>query len=93
MVVMPQKRLQEALDALHEQLDSTEELGPEDRKALIEAAQEIEDALSLPDADAQAPEPALNERLYALIEDLETSHPKFAEILRNLSESLANLGI
>ncbi|MBW2380077.1 MAG: DUF4404 family protein, partial [Deltaproteobacteria bacterium] len=32
-------------------------------------------------------------RISALIENFETSHPKFAEILSSVSESLANLGI
>jgi hypothetical protein len=93
MKLMPRKRLQEALDALHEQLDSTEELGAEDREALIEAMQDIRSALSPSDAKPPTPDGVLGERVYALIEDLESSHPKFAEVLRNLSESLANLGI
>ena len=89
---MPRKQLQEALDALHQQLESTEELGAEDREALLEAMEDIRDALSPGDPEP-ATEGALSGRIYALIEDLESSHPKFADILRNVSESLANLGI
>lgn len=90
---MPRKRLQDALGALHEQLESTEELGTEDRQALVEAMKDIQDALSASSTEPPGPEGALSGRVYALIEDLETSHPKFADILRNVSESLANLGI
>jgi len=35
----------------------------------------------------------LSKRVTALIEEFETSYPKFADILRSVSESLANLGI
>ncbi|MDH3202025.1 MAG: DUF4404 family protein [Myxococcales bacterium] len=88
---MPRKRLQEALDTLHQQLESTEELGEQDREALLEAMEDIRKALSI--SEPPSTEGALGRRIYALIEDLEGSHPKFAEILRNVSESLANLGI
>ena len=90
---MPRKHLQEALDALHEQLESTQELGAEDREALVEAMEDIRNALSPGDREPPRTEGALSRRVYALIEDLESSHPKFADILRNVSESLANLGI
>ena len=89
---MPRKQLQEALDALHEQLGSTEDLGAEDREALVGAMNDIRNALS-PDDSAPLADGVVSGRIYALIEDLETSHPKFADILRNVSESLANLGI
>ncbi len=90
---MPRKRLQEALEALHEQLESTEELGAQDREALVEAMEDIRKALSAGTPESKSTEGALGRRVYALIEDLEGSHPKFAELLRNVSESLANLGI
>ncbi len=90
---MPRERLQQALDALHEQLESTEELGTQDREALIEAMEDIRKALSAGTPEAASSEGILSRRVYALIEDLESAHPKFADILRNVSESLANLGI
>lgn len=90
---MPRKQLHEALEALHEQLESTKELGAEEREALVEAMEDIQHALSSGDPEPPSTEGALSRRIYALIEDLESSHPKFADILRNVSESLANLGI
>ncbi len=90
---MPRKRLQEALDALHQQLESTEELGAEDREALVEAIKDIQKALSVSGTAPPSSEGALSRRVYSLIEDLESSHPKVADLLRNVSESLANLGI
>ena len=91
---MPRRELNEALGALRQELESSEQIGPDDREALVRAMQEIHEALG----EAETPaEPAaggpLSKRISALIEDFETSHPKFAEILSSVSESLANLGI
>ena len=91
---MPRRELNEALGALRQELESGEQIGPDDREALVRAMQEIHEALG--EAETRA-EPAaggpLSRRISALIEDFETSHPKFAEILSSVSESLANLGI
>jgi hypothetical protein len=91
---MPRRQLKEALSALHEELESTEQIGPEDRDALVQAMQEIHQALDQPDS-AREPDTGgpLSARVSELIEEFETSHPKFAKILSNVSESLANLGI
>lgn len=91
---MPRQQLKEALSALHEELESGHEIGAEDRQALLEAAQEIQQALAQEDTEGEAPEGGpLSRRVSALIEDFETSHPRFAEILGSVSEALANLGI
>ena len=90
---MPRKQLQEALSSLHEQLESTEALEPEEREALLAAMEDIRAALAVGAPATATPEGSLSGRVYAMIEDLETAHPKLADLLRNLSESLANLGI
>lgn len=90
---MPRQQLQRALSALHEELEAGHEIGDEDRQALLQAAKEIQDALAqgaVPSDEAEGP---LSGRVSALIEDFETSHPKFAEILHSVSEALSNLGI
>jgi len=91
---MPRRELNEALGALRQELESGEQIGPDDREALVRAMQEIHEALgeAEPGAEPAAGGP-LSRRISALIEDFETSHPKFAEILSSVSESLANLGI
>lgn len=88
---MPRQQLKEALDALHEELESGGEIGAEDRAALLQAAREIEAALS-EDAEEERSQP-LNERIAESVRDFEKSHPRFAEILENISEALANMGI
>ena len=89
---MPRQQLQEALDALHEELEAGHEIGDDDRQALLRAAREIQDALQQ-DAPSEPPEGPLSGRVSTMIEDFEVSHPRFAEILRSVSEALANLGI
>jgi hypothetical protein len=91
---MPRQQLKEALGALHQELESGEQIEAEDRDALLRAMREIREALGRADTEDEPAEGgALSKRITALIEDFETSHPKFAEILRSVSESLANLGI
>lgn len=95
---MPRQQLNRALVALHRELESSAEIEAEDREALLQAVREIEDALSQDEPkDQPRDKPTkggpLSRRITALIEDFETSHPKFAEILSSVSESLANLGI
>ena len=60
---------------------------------LLEAAREIQDALAQGAGPSEPPEGPLSGRVSTMIEDFETSHPRFAEILRSVSEALANLGI
>jgi len=91
---MPRQQLNRALVALHQELESGAEIEPEDREALLQAVREIEDALGQGDPGSKPGEGGpLSKRVTALIEDFETSYPKFADILRSVSESLANLGI
>ena len=91
---MPRRQLTEALSALHEQLESSEQIEAADREALLGAMREIQEALDRTDTEREAVEGGpLSRRISALIENFETSHPKFAEILGSVSESLANLGI
>jgi hypothetical protein len=91
---MPREQLKNALGALHQELESSEQIGADDRDALLGAMREIREALDRADTgNKPAAEGPLSRRVSSLIEKFETSHPKFAEILGSVSESLANLGI
>lgn len=85
---MPRQQLKDALRALHDELESDQEIQAEDREALLRAANEIQEALTRDDVEPPEEE-TLSGRVSALIEE----HPKFAETLRTVSEALANLGI
>lgn len=91
---MPREQLKRALSALHQELEAGGELAEEDRAALLNAADEIRETLAgesaVPPSEGDAP---LSGRVSAMIEEFEATHPKFAEILSNVSEALANLGI
>jgi len=91
---MPRRQLKQAISALHRELESETELEPDDRVALEQAIREIHEALDRADTKRERERSGpLSRRVSALIEDFETSHPRFAEILKSVSESLANLGI
>jgi len=91
---MPRQQLKEALGALHDELESGAQIDPADREALLQAMREINEALDRAEpADRRTAGGPVSRRISSLIEDLESSHPRFAEILRSVSESLANLGI
>lgn len=89
---MPRQQLKDALEALHEELESAHEIEADDRRALLQAANEIRAALSRGDSGPPEEE-TVSQRVSALIEELETTHPRLAGTLRNISEALANLGI
>jgi hypothetical protein len=89
---MPREQLKEALGALHEELEAGGELAEEDRAALLKAVEEIRQALAADERPSSDDAP-LSGRVSAMIEEFEATHPKFAEILSNVSEALANLGI
>jgi hypothetical protein len=91
---MPRQQLNDALNALHRELESGREIATEDREALIQAALEIQQALDRADQqDAPTEDGPLSGRIRSMIEKFETTHPRFAEILGSVSESLSNLGI
>ena len=91
---MARRQLNEALETLHSELEASEQLEDADREALLETMREIQGALHRDDAEREPTSGgSLSKRISALIEDFETSHPRFAEILSSVSESLANLGI
>jgi hypothetical protein len=91
---MPRQQLKAALEALHQELESAQEIAADDRQALLQAAKEIQEALTRSEDERErAEEETLGQRVSSLIEELETSHPRFAETLRSVSEALSNLGI
>ena len=87
---MPARELQEQLDALREQIDQNPPLSQEERVHLNDLAQKIEAQLNL--------EPATNDTNLAdsvnlEVESFELNHPTVAGILRNIVQTLGNMGI
>ena len=84
------RRLHEALNEVHELLESTADLQEEDRAELRSAIREIQVAL---DKDPESDSGSVRDRLKAAVERFEESHPRLTEMVGRIADSLAELGI
>ncbi|WP_437880488.1 DUF4404 family protein [Pseudomonas sp. LRF_L74] len=87
---MPE-RLQSQLRELREQIATDIPLDTEDRAALLELMQEID--LKLAKELASDPDATLVDGVNLAVERFESQHPTLAGTLRNILQSLANMGI
>ncbi|HSC82965.1 MAG TPA: DUF4404 family protein [Pseudomonas sp.] len=87
---MPE-RLQQHLQQLREQLAEDTPLDSQDRAALLELMQQID--LKLASELARAPDATLVDGVNLAVERFETQHPTLTSTLRNILQSLANMGI
>ncbi|MBU1332001.1 MAG: DUF4404 family protein [Gammaproteobacteria bacterium] len=83
--------LQQQLDDLREQLAQDSPLSDEDRATLTTLAQDIE--LRLAHQPAMSADTSLVDGVNLAVERFEVSHPTLAGTLRNIMQSLANMGI
>lgn len=88
---MPANRLQQQLEELRKQLAEDPPLSEEERAELYLLTQEIE--LQLARQAAAAPDATLVDGVNLAVERFEVSHPTLAGTLRNILQSLANMGI
>jgi hypothetical protein len=88
---MPANRLQQQLEELRNQLAQDLPLTEEERASLYVLTQEIE--LQLARQAAAAPDASLIDGVNLAVERFEVSHPTLAGTLRNILQSLANMGI
>ncbi|MDP3814885.1 DUF4404 family protein [Pseudomonas sp.] len=88
---MPANRLQQQLQDLRDQLAEEPPLSEEERAELLLLTQEIE--LQLARQAAAAPDASLIDGVNLAVERFEASHPTLAGTLRNIMQSLANMGI
>lgn len=87
---MPE-RLQQHLQQLRDELATDIPLDVNDRGALLELMQEID--LKLAKELASAPDASLVDGVNLAVERFESQHPTLAGTLRNILQSLANMGI
>lgn len=83
--------LQQQLEILREQLAQNPPLSEEDRASLYVLTQEIEAQLAR--QAAEAADATLVDGVNLAVERFEASHPTLAGTLRNIMQSLANMGI
>ena len=87
---MPARELQEQLDALREQIDQNPPLSQEERVHLNDLAQKIEAQLNLESASKDT---NLADSVNLTVERYELDHPTLATTLRNIVQTLGNMGI
>ncbi|WXL27629.1 DUF4404 family protein [Ectopseudomonas mendocina] len=88
---MPATRLHQQLQELRQQLAEQSPLSKEDRTELFILSQEIE--LQLAEQAAAEPDASLVDGVNLAVERFECSHPTLAATLRNILQTLANMGI
>jgi hypothetical protein len=88
---MPASHLPQQLQDLRDQLAEGPLLSEEERAELFVLTQEIE--LQLARQAAAAPDATLIDGVNLAVERFEASHPTLAGTLRNIMQSLANMGI
>lgn len=87
---MPARELQQQLDALREQIDQNPPLSQEERVHLNDLAQQIEAQLNLESATNDT---NLTDSVTLAVERFELDHPTLATTLRNIVQTLGNMGI
>ena len=84
-------RLQQQLQELRDQLAQQPPLSDDDRAALATLLEEIEQQLTRPSMNP--PDTSLVDGVNLAVERFEVEHPTVAGTLRNILQSLANMGI
>jgi len=87
---MPRHELQQQLDRLREQLDNADSLSSVEQEQVEELIEQIQLLLKL---DAASPEASLFDSLEQTVENFELERPTLAVTLRNIIQTLANMGI
>lgn len=87
---MPASDLQKQLDSLREQLDKTPPLSLAERDDLNKLAEQIDAQIKVETATQDA---SLVDNVNLAVERFEVEHPALAGTLRNIVQTLGNIGI
>ncbi|MBK5540156.1 DUF4404 family protein [Pseudomonas sp. TH05] len=87
---MPARELQEQLDTLREQLEQNPPLSQAERDNLQDLMQQIELEIKLENATQDS---SLADGVNLAVERFELEHPAIAGTLRNIVQTLGNIGI
>lgn len=87
---MPARELQEQLNTLREQLEQNPPLSESERQNLHELMQQIEDQIKL---ESVTKDSSLSDGVNLAVERFELEHPAIAGTLRNIVQTLGNMGI
>lgn len=87
---MPARELQEQLHTLREQLEKNPPLSEKEREDLNQLAEQIDAQIKLENATQDH---SLADNLNLAVERFEVEHPTLAGTLRNIVQTLGNIGI
>jgi Domain of unknown function (DUF4404) len=87
---MPARELQEQLTTLREQLEKNTTLSEDERQNLHVLMQEIENKIEL---ETMTKDASLSDGVNLAVERFELEHPAIAVTLRNIVQTLGNIGI
>lgn len=87
---MPARELQEQLDELREQLDKNQTLSLEEREDMRALMEQIKARMELENATADN---SVADNVNMAVERFEVDHPGVAGALRNIVQTLGNIGI
>ena len=87
---MPARELQEQLDQLSEQLEKNQTLSLEEREDMRALMEQIKARMDLENATA---DPSVADSVNLAVERFEVDHPGVAGALRNIVQTLGNIGI
>lgn len=87
---MPARELQEQLDELREQLDKNQTLSLEEREDMRALMEQIKARMELESATADN---SVADNVNLAVERFEVDHPGVAGALRNIVQTLGNIGI
>ena len=87
---MPAQELQKQLDTLREQLEKNPPLSEKEREDLNQLAARIDAEIKLENATQDH---SLADNLNLAVERFEVEHPTLAGTLRNIVQTLGNIGI
>ena len=87
---MPAQELQKQLDTLREQLEKNPPLSEKEREDLNQLAEQIDAQIKLENATQDH---SLADNLNLAVERFEVEHPTLAGTLRNIVQTLGNIGI
>jgi CII-binding regulator of phage lambda lysogenization HflD len=89
---MPARELQEQLNTLREQLEHNPPMSESERENLHELMQQIETKIQLEQATHEQ-DSSLADGVNRAVERFELEHPTIAGTLRNIVQTLGNIGV
>ncbi len=90
---MEQKRFREILEHLHSKLHDTTSVDKETEQLLEELESDIQHILYESEGDKAGAHHSLNDRLNQAVGRLETTHPDLTKTMRQVINTLSNMGI